>query len=240
MLKTSQNGINFIKQHEGLYLRAYNDGVGVCTIGYGHTGSDVHYGETISEAEAEILLRKDLVRFENFINSLGVQLNQNQFDAMVSFTFNVGEGGLSPNCNAGKCFRKRDWNGLADSMRCWIGGGSNVREGLLKRRNDEIKLFNSESKTNLNVVSNNQSARGEYFDMSRTFKNGRTEEKLWNNNFHEIQTGYLDPYEECKCIAIHESGHAVLMYTGRNGYDKVGMSTCKVKLCNDGIVRPID
>ena len=52
VLRTSQNGINFIKQHEGLYLRAYNDGVGVCTIGYGHTGSDVYYGQTISEAEA--------------------------------------------------------------------------------------------------------------------------------------------------------------------------------------------
>ena len=100
----------------------------------------------------------------------------------------------------------------------------------------------SPSKTVVNNSSNhsNSNNREVYFDMSKKFINGSTIEKIWSNNLHEIQTGYLDPHEECKCIGIHSSGHGIVMYTATNGYDKIGFTTCHVKLCSDGIVRPID
>ena len=90
-MKISQEGINVIKNFEGCRLKTYADTGGVATIGYGHTGSDVHSGQCISEQEAENLLRKDLERFEKAVNTeVNVSLSQNQFDALVSFAFNVG------------------------------------------------------------------------------------------------------------------------------------------------------
>lgn len=103
--------------------------------------------------------------------------------------------------------------------------------------------LNGKSNSNssrLNNNSTNSNNREVYFDMSKKFINGSTIEKIWSNNLHEIQTGYLDPHEECKCIGIHSSGHGIVMYTSTNGYDKIGFTTCHVKLCSDGIVRPID
>ncbi|MBY0421805.1 MAG: lysozyme, partial [Parvularculaceae bacterium] len=90
-MKTSDTGIALIKRFEGLELKAYQDVAGIWTIGYGHTGDDVKAGMKISEREAEELLRKDVKRFEDGVLRLvTVSLNQNEFDALVSFTFNVG------------------------------------------------------------------------------------------------------------------------------------------------------
>ena len=84
----SSEGIAFIKQHEGLYLRAYNDGVGVMTIGYGHT-KNVKSGDVITLEQAETFLRSDLKEFEEAVNGLNLDLKQNQYDSLVSFLFNV-------------------------------------------------------------------------------------------------------------------------------------------------------
>ena len=82
-----------IKNHEGLRLTAYKDGGGVWTIGYGHTGSDVREGLTIPLSEAERLLTRDLRVAEGHVNdAVKVKLTQNQFDALVSFTYNLGGG----------------------------------------------------------------------------------------------------------------------------------------------------
>ena len=239
-MKISENGINFIKKHEGLFLTAYDDGVGICTIGYGHTGQDVYYGETITEQKAEELLRNDLQRFENCINKLNIHLNQNQFDALVSFTYNVGEGGVAPDKQVGKYLREGNYPKACESMLKWCNGGGHFIQGLYNRRLDEVKLFNSGEKTNLNVNQNNNLYGGEFFEMSKTFKNGKTSEIIWTNNLHENKVGYLNAFEECKCLAIHESGHAIVLYTGINNYDKVGFTTCHCRLCDDGVVRPID
>ena len=89
-MNISQNGINLIKQFEGLRLKAYQCAAGVWTIGYGHT-SGVKKGDKITPKQAEDFLRSDLEKFENAINNLVIaELNQNQFDALVSFVFNIG------------------------------------------------------------------------------------------------------------------------------------------------------
>jgi lysozyme len=93
-MRISNTGIEFIKKFEGLRLQAYLCPAGVWTIGYGSTqiaGRSVSSKDVISKDNAEILLRNDLLRFEKIVNDrINVRLNQNQFDALVSHTFNTG------------------------------------------------------------------------------------------------------------------------------------------------------
>lgn len=90
-LNLSQNGLDLIKHFEGLKLKAYYCAAGKLTVGYGHTGSDVKTGMVITVGKAEELLRKDVARFEKDVMSLlKVPVTQSQFDALVSFAFNVG------------------------------------------------------------------------------------------------------------------------------------------------------
>ncbi len=92
-MKLSVNGMNHIKNWEGLRLKAYKCPAGVWTIGYGHTGPDVKPGGTITQAQADALLDKDTDDAESAVNTLvKVPLSQNQFDALVSFVFNTGIG----------------------------------------------------------------------------------------------------------------------------------------------------
>jgi len=92
-VQTSQNGIDLIKRFEGLELESYQDIAGIWTIGYGHTGPEVGPDQQITASEAEALLRHDLISREKGVNRLvRVPLNQNEFDALVSFVYNVGLG----------------------------------------------------------------------------------------------------------------------------------------------------
>ena len=95
-MKTSQKGIDLIKSFEGLSLVAYRlPGEQYYTIGYGHYGKEVKKNQMITQQEAEMLLRADLQKFEEWVNTIPpFCLNQNQFDALVSFTYNVGPGNL--------------------------------------------------------------------------------------------------------------------------------------------------
>ena len=112
------------------------------TIGYGHTGSDVTPGMQISEAEAERILKQDLRRFEDAVSRLiRPSLTQHEFDAIVSFTFNVGAGALEHST-----FRRR-MNTGEDKQRCfaeefpkWVNGGNGPLAGLVRRREAEVKL----------------------------------------------------------------------------------------------------
>lgn len=144
-MKTSARGIELIKQFEGLELEAYQDIAGIWTIGYGHTGSDVEPGMRITEREAEALLRKDLTPRENAVDSLtSVPLNQNEFDALVSFIYNVGI-----NAYRGSTARRRlnrgDRLGAADALTWWnkatVGGVLREVQGLTRRRAAERALF---------------------------------------------------------------------------------------------------
>lgn len=90
-MTTSPAGLAVIKHFEGCELTAYLCPAGIPTIGYGHTGEDVKLGDTITQAQADELLAKDVQRFENAVfNAVRFGLRQHEFDALVSFAFNVG------------------------------------------------------------------------------------------------------------------------------------------------------
>ena len=115
-MKTSQNGIDLIKRFEGLELESYRDIAGIWTIGYGHTGPEVGIDQHISEQEAEALLRHDLVSREKAVSGLvNVPLNQFEFDALVSFVYNVGIGAFTRS-TARRRLNKGDREGAADAL----------------------------------------------------------------------------------------------------------------------------
>ena len=92
-MKISEKGLEFIIKEEGEVLTTYTCPAGVWTIGVGHTGKDVKAGMKITKEQSREFLKNDLIRFENSVNrSVKVNLPQNQFDALVSFAFNVGTG----------------------------------------------------------------------------------------------------------------------------------------------------
>ena len=139
--RTSQDGIDLIKSFEGLELSSYYCSSSVLTIGYGHT-SNVFEGQTITEEDAEELLRKDLMWFEQEVNRLiNGPLTQHEFDAIVSFTFNTGSGALSDST-----FRRR-MNTGDDKATCfreefpkWVNGPNGPLPGLVRRRDAEVEL----------------------------------------------------------------------------------------------------
>ncbi len=144
-MKTSQRGVALLKQFEGLELEAYQDIAGIWTIGYGHTGPDVKPGQVITEAEAEELLKRDLSPREKAVSRLSnVELNQNEFDALVSFVYNVGENAFRGS-TARRRLNNNDRVGAADALTWWnkatVGGVLRPVTGLTRRRAAERALF---------------------------------------------------------------------------------------------------
>lgn len=130
-----------IKTAEGLRLTAYKDGGGVWTIGYGHTGADVREGLTIPLSEAERLLTRDLRVAEGHVNdAVKVKLTQNQFDALVSFVYNVG-GGAFRSSTLLKLLNAGDYGNAADQLLRWNKDNGKVVDGLTNRRREERSLF---------------------------------------------------------------------------------------------------
>ena len=139
-MKTSNNGIELIKRHEGLRLNAYKCTSGKLTIGYGHT-KGVKIGQTITEEEAERLLREDLIVAENEINRHNLNLNQNQFDALVSFVFNVGVGNFQTSTLLKKIKLDPNNKSIENEFKSWVYSGGKVSLGLIKRRKEEAELY---------------------------------------------------------------------------------------------------
>lgn len=139
-MKTSKAGIELIKRHEGLRLAAYLCPAGVPTIGYGHT-KGVRFGQVITEAEAEQFLIEDLKTSEQEIDSHNLQLNQNQFDALVSFVFNVGAGNFRSSTLLRRVRFNPDDRDIENQFKRWVYANGRVLPGLIKRRNDESKLY---------------------------------------------------------------------------------------------------
>ena len=139
-MNTSPKGIALIKEFEGLRLKAYKCLGGVWTIGYGHTAG-VKPGMVISEAQAEEYLKADLIAFERYLNGLGLALNQNQFDALVSFIYNVGTGNFSSSTLLRKIRVNPQDNSIMDEFLRWVYSKGRVLPGLQRRRLDEMKLY---------------------------------------------------------------------------------------------------
>ena len=234
-MKISANGLEFIKQHEGLYLHAYDDGVGVMTIGYGHT-KNVKRGDVITLQQAEEYLREDLKEFEEAVNGLNIVLNQNQYDSLVSFLFNVGVGALSTEYKIGRDLRNNVLSDVPKDMLAWCNAGGHYMEGLYRRRVDEAKLFGQHP---ISVSTDTTLLKeGDYSDMRKIFQNGSTEETIWTSNEHVNKVGTLDVHEKCLCLGVH-NGHAIVQFVGVHGYDKVGFTTCTVAERN-GIIVPLN
>ncbi len=147
-MRISQRGVDLIKRHEGLRLRAYRDAVGVITIGYGHTRT-AQIGQTITAGEAEALLRADLDAFEDGVTALVKRpLKQSQFDALVSFAFNVGldidadhrTEGLGDSTLLALVNAGRDQDAVIEFLK-WSKAGGRPLLGLTRRRLAEAQLF---------------------------------------------------------------------------------------------------
>lgn len=144
-MQTSDKGIALIKQFEGCNLTAYQDSVGVWTIGYGWTqpvdGKPIRAGMTIKQETAERLLKTGLVSYESDVSRLvKVGLTQWQFDALVSFTYNLGARSLSTSTLLRK-LNAGDYAGAADEFLRWNKAGGKVMSGLTRRREAERALF---------------------------------------------------------------------------------------------------
>ena len=138
--QTNAAGIGLIKSFEGLRLKAYQDAVGVWTIGYGTTRG-VKPGQQITEAQAESLIKTDLARFERDVSqAVRVPINDNQFAALVSFTYNVGSGAMRSSTLLRK-LNRRDIRGASNEFPRWNRAGGRVLAGLTRRRNAEKALF---------------------------------------------------------------------------------------------------
>ena len=146
-MKISDAGIALIKSVEGLRLEAYPDpatGGDPWTVGYGHTGPEVKPGLVISEAEAEALLRADCTWFEECVDAyVIVDLEQNQFDALVSFAFNVGCRALESSTLL-KLVNAGNFEAAEGQFSRWNKAGGKVLSGLSARRKQEAELFKSQ------------------------------------------------------------------------------------------------
>lgn len=137
-MKTSSKGLNLIKQFEGLKLTAYKDPVGIWSIGYGHT-KGVKEGDTITEEQAEAFLKEDVAAAEYAVYTYDsvYHWNQNEFDALTSFTYNIGAGAIRQVTGAGS----RDKETIAQKMLLYYNAGGKKLEGLVRRRQAEHDLF---------------------------------------------------------------------------------------------------
>ena len=143
-MKTSEAGVILIRSFEGCKLTAYQDSVGVWTIGYGHT-KGVDEDMIISQHQADIMLAVDLREFEGYINKLViVPLTQNQFDALVSWVYNLGPTNLQ-NSTMLKELNAGNYGEVPNQMKRWNKAGNRVLTGLVLRRKAEAGLFENKS-----------------------------------------------------------------------------------------------
>lgn len=139
-MRTSQAGINLIKQFESLRLEAYRCPADIWTIGYGHTAG-VRRGDRIDEQKAEQLLAEDLRQFEAVVSRECPGVNQNQFDALVSFTFNLGTRNFMKSTLL-KCVKANPQSvNIRDEFSRWNKAKGMVLSGLIRRRKAEADLY---------------------------------------------------------------------------------------------------
>lgn len=137
----SDAGVALTKQFEGLRLTAYQDVGGVWTIGYGHTGPEVHAGLVWTQAQADAALLEDLASAVACVNeAVDADITQNEFDAMVDFVFNDGAHAFR-NSTLLKMVNLGHFESAAEQFLLWDHAGGKVVEGLLHRRQAEAALF---------------------------------------------------------------------------------------------------
>ena len=139
-MKISQRGIDLIKSFEGLETKAYQDSVGVWTIGYVHTKTAIK-GMQITTDQAELMLKEELAEYEGYINdNVTVDLRQCEFDALVSWVYNLGPSNLRSSTML-KVLNNGKYNEVPYQMKRWNRAGGKVLRGLTRRREAEARLF---------------------------------------------------------------------------------------------------
>jgi len=145
-MQISDKGIALIKHHEGVRLKPYQDCVKLWTVGVGHLIGDgkslpPEWNKVFTMEEVDGILRKDLARFEQGVSKFcPVQLTQGEFDALISFSFNLGLGVLQRSTLRQKILRN-DKKGAAEEFTKYVRAGGKIIKGLVTRRNDEKQLF---------------------------------------------------------------------------------------------------
>jgi lysozyme len=145
IMRTTQNGIDIIKKWEGLRLESYLCPADVWTIGYGHTGKSINKGLKITEVEAEALLKLDLLKFETYLSNLPIKINQNQFDALISLVFNIGQGNFGKSTLLKKIMVNSNDPAIEQQFYRWnkakVNGILTSLPGLTSRRTEEAELY---------------------------------------------------------------------------------------------------
>lgn len=139
-MNVSQKGIDLIKEFEGCKLYAYRDSVGIPTIGYGHT-KGVRMGMSITKLQAETFLKDDIKPVERVLNAMGINYTQNQFDALVSWIYNLGSGNFRSSTMYRKILAKADEVEITDQLVKWHNAGGRPLLGLKRRRVAEANMY---------------------------------------------------------------------------------------------------
>lgn len=197
-MKISSKALEIIKQHEGLRLEAYHCPSGVITIGYGHTGEDVYSGQTITQEQASQFLIEDVDWAEDVVNSVVlVDLNQNEFDALVSFVFNIGSEAFSNSTLLEYLNKNKREQASAEFIKWVHDGGGNKLNGLIKRRKKEQELFNKERKEfnfKIQAKTNTVLKIGSTQQSSQLSKNKTQQiiqdEYIFVNSYEEAENGH--------------------------------------------------
>jgi len=143
-MRTGRDGVELIRHFEGCRFDAYLCPAGVWTIGYGHT-ADVKEGDSIDQEAAEAFLIEDLEKFEQAVMRLvEVPLTQQQFDALVSWTFNLGAGNLAESTLLRK-LNNYQYAEVPEQIMRWVRAGGQVLDGLVRRRAAEAALFQNKN-----------------------------------------------------------------------------------------------
>lgn len=213
-MELSQKGLDFIKSFEGLRLKSYRCSARVLTIGYGHTGSDVTENLVITEQQAEELLDQDIKRYEEAVNKfITVPLNQNQFDALVSFTYNCGINALETSTLRKRLNAGQDLCTVAkEELKRWTNDGL---AGLVRRRQAETELFCKGSNV-IEKIINIRSSQQTWLKKST-----KQVDELPNDQLAKVPQGRN--YKGCKVLQ-QKDAHTQLVFPGGLGtwwvYDK--------------------
>jgi len=140
LMTTSQKGIDLIKEFEGCVLKAYKCPAGVWTIGYGTT-QGINPNMVITQAQAETFLKRDIKPVERFLNSMGINYTQGQFDALTSWIYNLGIGAFKSSTMYKYIVAKRKDVEITDQMVRWVNSGGKPLLGLKRRRVAEANMF---------------------------------------------------------------------------------------------------
>ena len=139
-MKISEDGLELIKKFEGCETTAYQDSVGVWTIGFGHT-KGVEEGQTCSIEDAESMLADEMDEYEGYINNMvKVDLQQHEFDALVAWVYNLGPTNLGESTML-KVLNGGQFDRVPDEMNRWTRAGGEILEGLVRRRQAESLMF---------------------------------------------------------------------------------------------------